>query len=222
MNIFLFSVLLKALFPPRCLCCRVLIDTESPLCDNCDLLWRAERDASRKRDGFRRTDGTFYLAAYTKGRSVARTLVLCAKRSNERRLYKFFADEMVELIAGHNITADYIVNVPRRPAAVRNTGVDQAQLTAKALAAATGIPYLSALRHRNFTRAQKTLDAAQRAGNAASAYKSARGAETKLADKTVILVDDVATTGSTLAACEMLLRTAGAARVIKIAAASAG
>ena len=208
--------ILSALYPPRCLCCGVPTGSEEPLCEDCAKSWRAERLSCQcGQDG-----NTLYLAVYTKGRSVARTLVLHAKHSNERRLYKFLADELSELLSAHCGDADYIINVPRSPSSVRKTGVDQAELLARALSFSSGVPYLPALRHKSFTKAQKTLGAEARAKNAASAYKLARCAN-KLPGKTVILLDDVTTTGATLASCGELLLKAGASRVIKAAVTSA-
>lgn len=211
-----FRSVLAALYPPRCLCCGELVPDESPLCPACRDSWRAERRAAVSP----RPDRVLYLAPYTKGRSAARTLVLSAKRSNERRLYVFLAGELAKLLAERAITADYIVNVPRSPAALRKTGVDQARLLAQALASVTGSRYIAALRHRHFSAVQKTLDAAGRAENAASAYMPVNKAARSLTGSTVILIDDIATTGATLAACEKLLLESGAARVVKAAVAS--
>jgi len=204
------------IYPPRCLCCGRLLSGESPLCPACLDKWHAERQGAASP----REDGILYLAYYTKTHSVARRLVLRAKNSNERRLYLFLAGELSKLLAQHNITADYVVNVPRSPAAVRNTGVDQSGLLARALAHIMGIKYLNALRHKRRTRAQKTLDASQRAANASSSFRLARKAKKSLAGCTVVLVDDVATTGTTFAACEKLLLSAGVSSVVKIAVAS--
>lgn len=214
--IFLIRKVIAALYPPRCLCCGKLLSGESPLCPACFDLWQTERLCVSSP----REDGILHLSVYSKGSSVTRRLVLLAKNSNERRLYRFLAGELAKLLSQNDISADFIVNVPRSPAAVRNTGVDQSSLLARALAKATGIRYLNALRHKRKARAQKTLDAAQRALNAASAYRLARKAEKSLAGCTVILIDDVATTGATFSACEKLLIYAGAVRVIKIAVAS--
>lgn len=211
-----FRSVLAALYPPHCLCCCELVPDESPLCPTCFESWRAERRAAVPA----RLDGVLYLAQYTKGCSVARTLVLSAKQSNERRLYKFLAGELSNLLAERGITADFIVNVPRSPGALRKTGVDQARLLAQALATVTDSRYIGALRHKRSAAVQKTLDAAGRAENAASAYMPVRKAVQALAGSTVILVDDIATTGATLSACEALLLKSGASRVVKATVAS--
>lgn len=208
--------ILDAFYPPRCLCCGTLTG-DTPLCDNCRAIWQTERDKAV----FKRPDGVEYLAVYTKNRSVARTLVLTAKRSNERRLYDFLALELADKLADSLNTADFITFVPRSSDSVRKSGVDQALLLAKALSAACGVPYLAALRHKRHTAAQKTLNAANRAVNAATAYDIDHKNKVKLTGKIAVLVDDVATTGSTLTACEALLRASGAIRVIKATIASA-
>ena len=130
------------------------------------------------------------------------------------------ADELFLLIAD-NINYNYIINIPRRPSAVRKTGVDQAKLLAQALSRKINIKYLPALKHKEFSREQKFLSAEQRSENAISSYRISRRAESRLAAKSVILIDDVTTTGSTLSAGERLLYAAGAAGVIKITVAKA-
>lgn len=212
----LIRKLFSILYPPRCLCCGKLLPGESPLCPACSETWGGER----KKAASPRADGVLYLAPYTKSRSVTRRLVLRAKNSNERRLYLFLAGELAKLLSQRSISADFVAGVPRSPSVVRNTGVDQSSLLARALAKTAGSRYINALKRRRKARVQKMLDAARRADNAALAYRLARKAGKHLSGRTVVLVDDVATTGSTFSACEKLLYHAGAARVFKVAVAA--
>lgn len=211
-----FQKVITLLYPPRCICCGRILPGESPLCLECAESWQNELgQAASPRD-----DGVYFLAPYTKGRSVTRKLVLNAKQSNERRLYIFLSLELSKLLEHYGMTADLIVNVPRSPVSVRNTGVDQSGMLARALSKSLGIRYLNVLRHRHISKAQKTLNAARRRQNAKSAYKLVRKAPKHLAGRSIVLVDDVATTGATFSACENLLLGAGAAQVYKIAVAS--
>ncbi len=108
--------------------------------------------------------------------------------------------------------------VPRRPAAVRLTGLDQAALIARALAGALELPWARLLHHsgrHSMKTAQKYLSADERVASARRAYSLRRG-ETDLSGKTVVLVDDICTTGASLAACARLLLLHGAENVLAV------
>jgi len=95
---------------------------------------------------------------------------------------------------------------------------DQAMLLAVAFARATGRPLLRGVLHRSReTQPQTCLDRASRAGNVAGAFRAAP----VLAGRTLVLVDDVVTTGATVEAASLALRSAGARQVVVVALARA-
>ena len=104
---------------------------------------------------------------------------------------------------------------PRRRSAVREDGFDQAQRLAKALAGACDGDFAALIRrtHRK-AREQKTLNAEERAVNATSSYILADKAAEAVRDRTVVICDDLCTTGATLNRCAALLVEAGARSVI--------
>ncbi len=105
---------------------------------------------------------------------------------------------------------DAIVPVPLHAARRGQRGYDQAELLARGLSARTRIPLRVDLVARSRqTRAQVGLNAAQRQANVQNAFAS-QGPCTGLH---VLLIDDVYTTGATMAACAAALRDAGAAWV---------
>ena len=97
--------------------------------------------------------------------------------------------------------------------------MDYAAQLARPLARHLGLHYATPLRRRRATRTQARLPRHRRLENVAGAFAPSRGARSRLAGRTVFLVDDVATTGATLAAAARALRDAGAARVVALAAA---
>lgn len=103
-----------------------------------------------------------------------------------------------------------VVPVPLHPARLRQRGYDQALELARPVAAALGLPLQAdALRRVRATEAQTTLGAAARRGNVRGAFVACPG---KL-PRHVALLDDVMTTGATLAECASALRRAGVVRV---------
>ena len=112
---------------------------------------------------------------------------------------------------------------------MRERGYDQAELIARAAGAASNLPVLALLERRRRTAAQFDLDRAERAGNVAGAF-GLRGLGRPAGERSalpraprdpggapwLVLVDDVLTTGSTLAECARVLLDAGALAVSAI------
>lgn len=115
---------------------------------------------------------------------------------------------------------DYIVPVPLHRKRRRERGFNQSQLLARDLARIQGLQVLERclVKVRNIPP-QTSLEGAGREGNVRGAY-AARGTR-KIAGKTLLLVDDVFTTGSTLRECSRVLRTAGAAEIRAVTLAQA-
>ena len=106
---------------------------------------------------------------------------------------------------------DALLPVPLHRARLRRRGYDQALELARPLAAALALPLRADLLQRiRATAAQSELDAGQRQRNLARAFAVADQAALPAH---VALVDDVMTTGATLAAAAHALRTAGVERV---------
>jgi ComF family protein len=108
-----------------------------------------------------------------------------------------------------------LVPVPLHPRRARARGFNQAERLAAAVASRTGMPVVDCLRRGGPARArQMGRSRSQRLAGVDGALGVRSGVRLPAR---VILVDDVVTTGATLAACATALRVAGAGEVAAIA-----
>jgi ComF family protein len=119
------------------------------------------------------------------------------------------ADLLVADIA-RGARCDALVPVPLHPERARSRGYDQTALLADAVARATGLPVLPAVRRIRQARPQVELDRAERTRSVDGAFVGCSGS---LAGMRVAVIDDVATTGSTCAAVATTARACGARSV---------
>jgi ComF family protein len=105
---------------------------------------------------------------------------------------------------------DVVVPVVTHDTRARERGYDHAALLATEVAARAGLPLRAPLRRIRGSKAQVDLDRAARASNVRGAFVAEAGA---LRGLRVALVDDVVTTGATVAAASGAVRAAGAREV---------
>lgn len=157
--------------------------------------------------------------AHARSAVVAKTVVLEAihryKYSGARWFEPFLADLLVREAAPalRSERWDFLVPVPLHPVKLREREFNQAEQLAFHLGRATGIPLNpKILQRRRATATQTLLSRTERAANMHLAFAVKPGAS--LAEKRLVLVDDVFTTGATTNACAAALRAAGAAEVV--------
>jgi ComF family protein len=125
---------------------------------------------------------------------------------------------LVEALRGHGIESDAVVMpVPLHEKKLRERCFNQSLLMARGVARAfsLGLDYTTLVRSRP-TASQTGLKADERRENVRGAFIVI--APERVKGKTVLLVDDVYTTGSTIAECSKVLKKAGArTRVMTVA-----
>ena len=125
------------------------------------------------------------------------------------------ADTLAQVLAeawrAYALPGDLVMPVPLSRERLRERGYNQAALLAQGFADLAGLAYTprGVARVRQ-TASQVGLSASRRRENLAGAFK---GESRAVAGRTVMLIDDVCTTGSTLRACAEALKAAGAAEV---------
>jgi len=143
-------------------------------------------------------------------RAIVHALKYEGRRSLARPLAALMRERGAEVLAG----SDCLVPVPLHPTRRRARGFNQALDLARHL----GRPIRKALRRVRATPTQTGLPAAQRHRNVRDAFAMAPRTPL-LSGATVVLVDDVSTTGATLEACARVLKAAGAREVRALLAA---
>jgi competence protein ComFC len=143
------------------------------------------------------------------------------KKNKNPRVSAFLSSEIASVLRANEdiselLADDVIVTyVPRSRSAVIKYGHDQSELLALCLAESLGtisLPLLCRSRKRGV--AQKKLDAKAREKNSKNMYELVEKHRPFIEGKTVILVDDIVTTGSSMSACVSRLIKAGARFVI--------
>jgi predicted amidophosphoribosyltransferase len=109
---------------------------------------------------------------------------------------------------------DIIAPVPMHAAKQRKRGYNQADLIGGAVAASLGIRYEADMIERTRgTTSMSRISGSVRGGNISGAFALRRGGEEAVCGKSVLLIDDIFTTGNTVGACAEALLGAGASNV---------
>ena len=151
----------------------------------------------------------------------ARSLIFAFKFDRNRRVGRALAQAMADALHGNPFArqAGIVIPVPIHRRRARDRGFNQADLLAEGLADALGIPWRNnvLVRHRPTPPQTEMESPEDRARNVADAFRVAE--PVTVAGETVLLVDDIITTGATVSACAGALLEAGASAVVAAAVA---
>jgi predicted amidophosphoribosyltransferase len=142
----------------------------------------------------------------------ARAAVKALKFGRVARLAETMAAQIAANAPPHTLASGTLVPVPLHPARLRSRGFNQAERLASAVGARTGLAVTDCLARSGSRGTQVGRDRRERLRGITGSVRVRGDAPAE-----AILVDDVVTTGATLAACAEALRAAGACRVTAIA-----
>lgn len=221
---------LDTVLPPRCVATGEIVDApgmtspsfwqelgfiEAPLCDTCGIPFSFPAHA-----GTLCANCIDHAPEYDRARAAvvyndaSRKVILDFKYGDRLQAVHTFA--LWLLRAGKDLIgeADVLIPVPLHRQRLWQRRYNQAALIAAELAKRTGKDWIAdALLRLRQTIPQKGLNRKERNENVKNAFGLNTRRLPAVAEKNILLIDDVFTSGATLNECARTLRTAGAARV---------
>lgn len=213
------GVLMNILYPQNCLVCnRKINDLKArAICGNCKDRIKINPKTSfigSEEDNFA-FDRAFYATTYD---DVVKRCICLFKYDGKTQLANTLGKLMCDF-AVKNITADeidLIVPVPLHPVKLRERQFNQSEILATHLAGKMNKKVIrDSVRRIKYTAPQTELKKGERLRNVRDAFLVGKNSNFK--EKTVLLVDDVLTTGATLHECAKTLKGAGADKVVALA-----
>lgn len=208
------------LFPAPCLHCEVMLkDPSHFLCENCVTLLPWIDANSRCSKCFLETCACSSLrlplhrrlAVFSYG-GPAEILISKFKFQGLQQLTELFASCLLLQIEKAELKwPDLIIPIPHAPWHSLFRGYLASELLAKSLAKKMGVPFTRALRRTLVSIPQRCKTKEQRKSLSEQTYRLRRGID--LTDRNILLIDDVSTTGTTLARCADALRGCFASQV---------
>lgn len=208
----------------RCLCCRRNLDEdeEDGVCPSClrelDALAAAQEAWEQTRRGTL-PEGIAYVHSAFAYDTQARELIHRLKYQSVRAAAVPLAKGMAILPAGEE---EILVPVPTDERRRRARGFNQATLLAQELSRIWGMPMCEALVRVRRCAPQTGLNEQQRRENLVGCMAVKERSVSQIRGRSVLLIDDVYTTGSTASEAARALLAAGAKSVGALTAARAG
>ncbi len=201
---------------PRCCeaCSRGLVGNEATICTRCRIaLPRIEKNSLY-------AELIRYQFVHIPAVSSTQSFLLFTKRGKVQKLLhamKYKGNQEVGLVLGRMFgqelvaenrlpEAALIISVPLHQRKLKQRGYNQSDLLAEGLSQATGIPWSgSVLTRKKYTETQTGKSKKERHDNVQGVFEAQR----QDGYESVIILDDVLTTGATLCACIEALKDAG-------------
>ncbi len=206
------ETVLDWVFPPRC-----------AGCGRVDAIWCSRCQAQIAQEppqlALRTLPSLTACAATGLHDGKLRSAIHALKYEHARAVAEPLGERLAACLADLHWPIDLIVPVPLHQERLRTRGYNQAEMLARALSHRVGVPCRADIIARvRDTQSQVGLNAAERQQNVQAAFAPVGES---LPDLVVLLVDDVYTTGATMAACAEAVLRAGAHAVYGLTAAAA-
>ena len=209
----ILSFFLDLLYPPKCPFCGRVVDRDTPIpCPRCQsaLPWTGPEEILSPPEG---CDACLSPLWY---RDQVREAVHRYKFQGGQEHAAVLGGLMAQCLKSRWDGPVHLVTwAPLSPQRLKERGYDQARLLARRVGDLCALPAAPTMEKVRDTAVQSQIgDDSARLANVQGAYQLLPGLD--LSGQTVVLVDDVVTTGATLSQCAALLKEAGAARVVAL------
>ncbi len=207
--------LLSIFFPNRCPYCQAVIHSDMTECAACrvhfPLFPRIEPVPS----------GAVCTAPFTYDTTV-RDAIVRFKFKNKKYYADSFARSVAQVVEEvyKDTRIDVVTAVPLSAQRRRERGYNQSEIVARKAGKILDLPYGDLLLKNRQNRIQHELNYEERLINVQGVYIPSRPAQ--ILGKTILLVDDIMTTGSTLSECCKVLKRSGAKQVLCVVIAISG
>ncbi len=219
----LFKIVAEALFPNACVSCGAIIPEGEKLCEFCtEMAETVDFTKTCRRCGMPKKEcvcskRVFHFSGcaapfYNSG--VTQKAMYSFKFGHRDYISKFFAERMVLTVKScySDIAFDVVTFVPMRPSKKLKRGFNQSELLARHISKLLKLPLCDdAIKNLKGAKVQHDLKFDERFKNVKG--KFAANKCRNLNGKTVLLVDDIKTTGATLDECAKQLLLLGADEV---------
>ncbi len=215
----LFSMFLDMIFPPKCIFCRGIVSSGQFVCEKCE---KEILHTSGEKCIYLPGSGETILctAPYLYSGKI-RESILRFKFYGQKDFADFYAESMSVQIGKSFPEArfDSVTSVPISGERYKTRGYNQSELLARAVAKRLGLPYREYLVKLRNNREQHKLSEKERRSNVRGVYRIRDGEQTE--EKSILLIDDIVTTGATLGECGCVLLDGGAKKIMCAAVARA-
>lgn len=189
------------LFSNRCPYCSRIIEKDELCCQKCEKALPKHGVCQGVAGGYRSTAPLVYHGRY-------RRALINYKFNDKQHYSKAFAKLMANDIKRSypDMIFDYITFVPMHKKPLKKRGFNQSELLANELSRELSVPCIETLTKVKNTKPQHTLKGRKRLNNLKGAFKVID--KKTLFNRSVLLIDDVVTTGTTLGECSKTLMKA--------------
>ena len=190
------------IFTVKCPYCEKVIDRNDYACKECKSRFPQKGYESYAIGGYKTISPFKYDGIFANG---VKNFKFHENPSYARQLAVPLANE---IISKHDVgSIDLITAVPMHRENKRERGYNQAELLAKECAEILNLPYAVLVEKHKRNKAQHTLKGKERENNVHGVYRVIDSQLT--ADKNILIIDDIITTGNTLGECCRVLKKSG-------------
>ena len=211
----MYDAILDVIFPPKCPLCLSYVEEKGQVCKRCFTKVATKRYIPLEIGQIQSLDQCMALCRYRQG---IQKLIRALKYQQRMEKLAGLHFLLQELLKQSEFSVDAVVPVPLSKERQRERGFNQTELIFRRWAEGKNLVWQDCLFRIKETQPQYGFARQERWDNMQGAFALAQGVSMR--GKTILLVDDIFTTGATLESCAKTLKKAGARKIIGLVLAS--